>query len=94
LFSHGRRKEGRKNPHLASSIRKDPTILNFGDCLVGIWRVFGNCQEFVWREVGTDQVRTGQVKTDQVRTGQVRTGPFRTWLLRTGLFEISQVGTF
>ena len=38
--------EGRKknnNPHLASSRRNDPTCQNFGDCLVGVWREFGNC---------------------------------------------------
>ena len=27
----------------------NPTCLNFGDCLVGVWRVFGNCLESVWR---------------------------------------------
>ena len=48
----GRRKEGRRNPHLASSRRVDPTCLNFGDCLVGVWNVFGNCLEGVWLESG------------------------------------------
>ena len=42
------KEEGRRNPHLASSRRNDPTCLNFGDCLVGVWRVFGNCLEGVW----------------------------------------------
>ena len=42
------RKEGRKNPHLASSRRNDPSCLNFGDCLVGFWKVFGNYLEGVW----------------------------------------------
>ena len=45
------RKEGR-NPHLASSRRIDPTCLNFGDCLVGVWRVYGNCLEGVWQVFG------------------------------------------
>ena len=36
MFSHGRR-----NPHLASSRRIDPICLNFGDRLVGVWRVYG-----------------------------------------------------
>ena len=39
------RKEGRNILHLASSRRNDPTCLNFGECLVGVWRVFGNCLE-------------------------------------------------
>ena len=42
------RKEGRNertNPHLASSRRIDPTFLNFGDCLVGVWRV----SKIVWQ---------------------------------------------
>ena len=43
--------EGR-NPHLASSRRIDPTCLNFGDCLVGVWRVYGNCLEGVWQVSG------------------------------------------
>ena len=42
MFSHGRGKEGRK-PHLASSRRIHPTCLNFGDCLVGVWKLFGRC---------------------------------------------------
>ena len=49
-FPTRRRKEGRKkknNPHLASSRRNDPTWLNFGNCLLGVWRVFGNCLEGV-----------------------------------------------
>ena len=50
-FPTGRKKEeeeGRKNPHLASGRRNDPTCLNFGDCLVGVRKVFGNCLEGVW----------------------------------------------
>ena len=40
--------EGRRsNPHLAFSRRNDPTCLIFGDCLVGVWRVYGNCLEGV-----------------------------------------------
>ena len=42
----------KKNPHLDSSIRNDPTCLNFGDCLVGVWKVFGNCLEGVWQVSG------------------------------------------
>ena len=51
LFSHGRRrtrrrrKEGRNNPHLASSRKNDPTCLNFGDSHVRVYWVFGNCLE-------------------------------------------------
>ena len=30
--------EGRKNPHLASNGRNDPTCLNFGGCPVGVMR--------------------------------------------------------
>ena len=44
--------EGRTNPHLAFSRRNDPTCLIFSDCLVGVWRVYGNCLEClagVWR---------------------------------------------
>ena len=50
LFSHGRRKkkEGRKNPHLACSRSNDPTCLKLVDCLVGVWRVYGKCLEGVW----------------------------------------------
>ena len=44
--------EGRKKTHLASSRRNDPTHLNFGNCLVGVWRVYGNCLEGVWRVFG------------------------------------------
>ena len=53
MFFHGRRrkKEGR-NPHLASSRRNDLTCLNFGDNLVGVWRVYGNCLEGVWQVSG------------------------------------------
>ena len=42
-----KKEEGRKIPHLAASRMNDPTCLNFGDCLVGVWRVFGNCLEGV-----------------------------------------------
>ena len=54
-MEEGRKKEeekGRNNPHLAFSRRNDPTCLNFGDCLVGVWKVFGNCLEGVWRVSG------------------------------------------
>ena len=45
--------EGRKNnTHLAFSRRKDPTCLNFGDCIVGVWRVYGNCPKGVWQVSG------------------------------------------
>ena len=47
------KKEGRKNKsHLASKTRSDSTSLNFGDCLVGVWKVFGNCLEGVWQLSG------------------------------------------
>ena len=36
LFSHGRKEEEGRNPHLFSSGRNDPTCLNFGDYLVGV----------------------------------------------------------
>ena len=55
MFSHGRKegrrkKEGRKkNPHLDFSRRNDPLCLNFADCLVGVWRVFGNRLKGVWQ---------------------------------------------
>ena len=52
MFSNGRRKEeeeGRnENPHLACTRRNDPLCLNFGECLVGVWRFFENCLEAVW----------------------------------------------
>ena len=54
-MEEGRRKEGRKkkkNPHLASSRRNGPKCLNFGDCLVGVWKVFGNRLEGVWQLSG------------------------------------------
>ena len=47
-----KKKEGRRNPHLAFSRSIDPTCLNFGDCLEGVWRVYGNCLEVVWRVSG------------------------------------------
>jgi len=55
LFSHwkkkkeeeGRRRKEGRNPHLAFSRRNDPTCLIFSDCLVGVWRVYGNCLESV-----------------------------------------------
>ena len=37
---------------VASSRRIESTCLNFGDCLVGVWRVFENCQEGVWQVSG------------------------------------------
>ena len=42
-----KKEEEGRNPHLASSRRIDPTCLNFGDCLVGVWRLYGNCLEGV-----------------------------------------------
>ena len=42
------RRKKEKNPHQAFSRGIDPTCLNFGDCLVGVWRVYGNCLEGVW----------------------------------------------
>ena len=50
-FLYTKEEEGR-NPHLASSRRIDPLCLNFGDCLVGVWRVYGNCLEGVWQVSG------------------------------------------
>ena len=61
---YGRKKEeeeGRKNPHLASTGRNDPTSLKFGGCPVGVMRFSGECLE---------GVRTGQVGTGSVRTRQ------------------------
>ncbi len=53
MFSHWKKKEGRKkDPNIASSRRIDPTCLNFGDCLVGVWRVYENCLEGVWQVFG------------------------------------------
>ena len=46
---HECKKEGRNNPHLASSRRNDPTCLNFSDSLVGVLRGFVNYLEGVWR---------------------------------------------
>ena len=40
------------NPHLASSRRNDLTCLNFGDCLMSVWKVFGHCLEGVMRVSG------------------------------------------
>ena len=51
-MEEGRKEGRRRNPHLASSRRNDPTCLNFGDCLVGVWKVFGNCLEGVWQVSG------------------------------------------
>ena len=42
----GRRKS---NPHLAFNRGNGPICLDFGDCLLGVWRVFGNCLEGVWQ---------------------------------------------
>ena len=49
LEEEGRRRKKKKknNPHLAFSRRKDPTCLIFSGCLVGVWRVSGNCLESV-----------------------------------------------
>ena len=43
--------EGRKkkNPHLASTGRNDPTCLKFGSCLVGVLRISGGCLDGVLR---------------------------------------------
>ena len=43
-----RKKEGRrkKNPHLASTVKK------FGGCLVGVLRVSGGCLDGVWMVSG------------------------------------------
>ena len=42
-----KKKEGRNNPHLASSRRNAPTRLNFGDLscghLEGVWKLSGGC---------------------------------------------------
>ena len=46
------RRRKKKNTHLASSRRIDPTCLNFGDFLMGVWRVYGNCLEGVWQVSG------------------------------------------
>ena len=48
---HNNKKEGRSknNPHLTFSRRDDPTCLNFGDCLVGVWKLSGGCLEGDWR---------------------------------------------
>ena len=43
----GRRRR-KNNPHLAFSRRNDPKCLIFGDCLVGVSRVYGNCLESVF----------------------------------------------
>ena len=48
-FPTGRKREGRKNPHLASRSWNGPRCLNFGDCLAGVWKVFGSCLEGVWQ---------------------------------------------
>ena len=53
LFSHRKEEEGRReNLHLISSSWNVPRYLNFGDCLVDVWKVFGNCLEGVWRVSG------------------------------------------
>ena len=50
-LEEGRRRKKRKknNPHLAFSRRNDPTCLIFSDCLVGVWRAYGNYLESVWQ---------------------------------------------
>ena len=45
LEGRRRKKEEVSNPHLALSRRNDPACLVFSDCLVGVWRVYGNCLE-------------------------------------------------
>ena len=53
MFPRKKKEKGRKNPHLALSRKNDPsTCLNFGDCLVGVWRVFENCLEGIWQVSG------------------------------------------
>ena len=52
LEEEGRKEEEGRNQHLASSRRIDPICLNFGDRLVGVWRVYGYCLEGVWRVFG------------------------------------------
>ena len=44
MFFH--RKEGRKNPYLASE-SNNPTCLSFGYYLVGVLKVYDNCLEGV-----------------------------------------------
>ena len=34
------------------SLRIDPMCLNFDDCLVGVWRVYGYCLEGIWQVSG------------------------------------------
>ena len=34
-----KKQEGRKNPHLAFNRRNDLTCVNFGDFLVGVWKL-------------------------------------------------------
>ena len=41
-----KKKEGKTNPHLAfSSRRNDSTCRIISYCVVGVWRVYGNCLE-------------------------------------------------
>ena len=49
LFSHRKEGKRRKNPHLASIRGNDPTCLNFGECLAGVWKLSGNCLKGVWQ---------------------------------------------
>ena len=45
-------KEGRRNPHLASGSWNGLRCQNFGDSLVGVWKVLGNCLEVVGQVSG------------------------------------------
>ena len=98
--------EGR-NPHLASSSRNGPKCLNFGDCLVGVWRVFGNCLEGVWKVTvgcleGVWRVSRGCLEGIygmsesyggclDVQEGQVWIGEVRTGQVRTVQFRTGHV---
>ena len=53
--------------------KKEPSpCLNFGDCLVGAWRVLGNCLEGVLRVSGGARVSMGCLNGNLV--GQDRSG--------------------
>ena len=49
FLQEGIRREGRrrKNRNLALSRRNEPSCLNYGDCLVGVWKSFGKCLDGV-----------------------------------------------
>ena len=46
------RTDVRTHPPTDYSTRNDPTCLNFGDCLLGVWKVYENCLEGIWRVSG------------------------------------------